>query len=233
MSVLESFATRLKKLREIAGLTQAQLADKLKVSRGSISYYENSDRVPDIEFLDKVSELFDVPYAYLLGRSNNMIEKNVNIGSVTGLSDLAIGRLWELDESAEILNTLLENEKFLSILRDICDYIRGDNILPDWASFDDKYASFLLVNDLIDFLFALRVQHGFRNLTREEILEEMKSSQQRYEQRMEKSRQEERDWLEKLGMAECLNDLKDDKEWREQDEIWRKIEDASTNADET
>ena len=46
--VNERFAERLRDLREAAGLTQKQLADELGVSRGSISYYENCERVPDI-----------------------------------------------------------------------------------------------------------------------------------------------------------------------------------------
>ena len=67
MSVIEKFSERLRLLRESKGLNQSQLAEKLGVSRGSISYYENKDRIPGIEFLDKTSKFFNVSYDFLLG----------------------------------------------------------------------------------------------------------------------------------------------------------------------
>lgn len=69
MEVKECFAQRLKILREDRGLSQAELAEKVGVSRGSISFYENGDRVPDIEVLSKIQKYFDVDFNYLLGAS--------------------------------------------------------------------------------------------------------------------------------------------------------------------
>lgn len=66
-SVAQVFANRLKKLRMGKGLTQQQLGEKLGVSRGSISFYENCDRVPDIEFLQSTAKFFDVSISFLLG----------------------------------------------------------------------------------------------------------------------------------------------------------------------
>ena len=54
MEYLSNFSRLLKELRESKGLKQAELAEKLGVSRGSISFYENGDRVPDIEFLGTI-----------------------------------------------------------------------------------------------------------------------------------------------------------------------------------
>ena len=54
------FAKRLKEVREAAGMTQAQLASELNVSRGAISYYEKGERTPDIEFLDSFSDYFNI-----------------------------------------------------------------------------------------------------------------------------------------------------------------------------
>lgn len=70
MGNLETFSRRLKDLREESGLSQALLAEELGVSRGSISYYENGDRTPDVEFLTKVKTYFGVDYEYLLGDSD-------------------------------------------------------------------------------------------------------------------------------------------------------------------
>lgn len=82
----ELFAKRLRSLREEAGLSQVQLAEKLNVSRGSISYYENCDRIPDINFLQAAHEFFGVDYDYLLGES-----------SIKSASTADYGRYRELD----------------------------------------------------------------------------------------------------------------------------------------
>ena len=58
LDVQKRFAERLKYLRTNAKLTQEQLAEKLGVSRGSISFYEKCDRVPDIVFLERVAMFF-------------------------------------------------------------------------------------------------------------------------------------------------------------------------------
>ena len=92
MDTMKQFSPKLKTLREEAGLNQSQLADKLGVSRGSISFYENGDRIPDIEFLHKVSEYFDVSADWLLGLSD-VKSTDIEIKGTcnyTGLSEAAI-----------------------------------------------------------------------------------------------------------------------------------------------
>ena len=65
-----NFPQRLKLLREEAGLTQKQLADKLGVSRGTIGMYEIGQRDPDTETLQKLSDIFGVSVDYLLGKTD-------------------------------------------------------------------------------------------------------------------------------------------------------------------
>lgn len=64
--VKEHFSTRLRELREEKGLNQGQLADALEISRGSISFYENGERTPDIEVFDLICDFFNVSYDYML-----------------------------------------------------------------------------------------------------------------------------------------------------------------------
>jgi len=90
MSVKDSFATRLKKLREDNGLSQTDLADKIGISRGSISFYEKGSRTPDIEILDKVSRYFNVPLEYLMGYVATTKRENIEIDKALGLSDHTI-----------------------------------------------------------------------------------------------------------------------------------------------
>ena len=130
MSVNLAFATRLKALREEKNLNQGQLAKALGMSRGSISFYENGERTPDIETLDKVSKFFDVSYNYLLGKSTmkrSTIEETA-ISEYTGLNDFNICLLHnnERHYQNDILNIfitlLLEENELLSNIEDYIFY---------------------------------------------------------------------------------------------------------------
>lgn len=83
MTTSEIFANRLKELREEKGLSQTQIADALGVSRGSISYYENGERTPDIGFLAQVKEYFTVELDYLLGYSDHKHKKKESFDANT------------------------------------------------------------------------------------------------------------------------------------------------------
>ena len=63
----EVFADRLKGLREKTGLNQKECAEKLNISRGSISFYENGERIPDIETIYNMATFFNVSADYLVG----------------------------------------------------------------------------------------------------------------------------------------------------------------------
>jgi len=124
MAVNEVFADRLKQLREVAGLSQAALAEGLGVSRGSISFYENGERIPDIVFLDKVAEFFGgVPLDYLLGYVHNKTPENIDIGLRLGLSDKAIENLSDARYDTELLSLMIENEHFEELMDCLSRYM--------------------------------------------------------------------------------------------------------------
>ena len=54
------FYVRLKEARQKKGLSQADAADKLNVSRQAISRWETGKGFPDINFLTPISELYDI-----------------------------------------------------------------------------------------------------------------------------------------------------------------------------
>ena len=103
MEIKKEFAIRLKLLREERNLSQADLADKLGVSRGSISFYENCDRTPDIEFLVKASDFFDVSFNYLLGKSESKSSdvETEGICIKTGLNASTIELLTYINENKQ------------------------------------------------------------------------------------------------------------------------------------
>ena len=79
---MADFGEKLKELRLKAGLTQKQLADKLWLSKATVSYYEQSLRYPSPEMLIKLSGVFHVSTDYLLG-----IEDKKQTLDVTDLAD--------------------------------------------------------------------------------------------------------------------------------------------------
>lgn len=175
------FAERLRALREEAKLTQAQLGDKLGVSRGSISYYENMDRVPDIEFLVKVTDFFDVATDYMLGKSDNKEPLYQDIGLSLGLSDKAIYHILEFDRIGEgAFNFMLESNSFIELAVIINIYFRGGwgysipfdiirKILPDkdynynedilkTYKAESQYTEFLMAKAIISVLRDMRIE---------------------------------------------------------------------------
>lgn len=60
------FSTILKELRESRGITQDELARKLRVSRPTIAGYETKHRQPDYDKLIAIAEIFNVSIDYLL-----------------------------------------------------------------------------------------------------------------------------------------------------------------------
>lgn len=115
VNVKQIFAKRLRGLRDAAGLSQDDLAKELGVSRGSISYYEKENRVPDIVFLEAVSEYFDVGINFLMGHSENQNSSNEDLGLKIDFSDEAIQKLQETD-AGMMLSALIENDHFADFI---------------------------------------------------------------------------------------------------------------------
>lgn len=61
-----TFHLRLQNLRKKNGMTQEILAEKLNITRQTVSKWERGESTPDFECLIKISELFQVSIDYLL-----------------------------------------------------------------------------------------------------------------------------------------------------------------------
>ncbi len=58
---------RIYELRMSFGWTQVQLAQKLNITKQTVSYWENDNIQPSIDMLIKISKVFNVSTDYLLG----------------------------------------------------------------------------------------------------------------------------------------------------------------------
>lgn len=61
---------RLRELREESGLTQKQVAEKLKINPVTYLHYEKSQREPPLALLADLAIFFGVTTDYLLGLEN-------------------------------------------------------------------------------------------------------------------------------------------------------------------
>lgn len=68
---------RLAKVRFELGFNKKQLADKIKVSPQCVARYENNERVPDYNYLEKLVNMFDVDAEYIFGKSEVIFKETV------------------------------------------------------------------------------------------------------------------------------------------------------------
>lgn len=57
----DSIGNKLKILRKSQRLTQQDVADRVRITRSTLSNYEINRRVPDLRTLQKLAETFSVP----------------------------------------------------------------------------------------------------------------------------------------------------------------------------
>ena len=75
-SRLVNFPEQLKELREEYGVTQTALAQGIGVSKGLISLWENGLREPPLPTPVALADSFDVPRAFLTGRTQACPRQN-------------------------------------------------------------------------------------------------------------------------------------------------------------
>ena len=76
-------------LRNIKGWSQVILANKLSVTKQTVSNWENNNIQPSIDMLVKLSDIFSVSTDYLLGREKIRLE-------IDGLTDTQISHIQEI-----------------------------------------------------------------------------------------------------------------------------------------
>lgn len=117
---------RLVELRKKRKLTQKELADKLGIARTTYSGYENGNREPDFDTVQKLADFFGVSIDYLVGRVNNQKEilsdkERRMYGAVGNMSIEELKSLFEFEEAEEedIKEIIKEIEKIKIMRRHI------------------------------------------------------------------------------------------------------------------
>jgi transcriptional regulator with XRE-family HTH domain len=71
---MNKLADHLKYLRKQRNWTQEEVAQRLNMSRSQISKWENGELLPDLQSLEKLSELYNVSIDFLVGKRTNKKE---------------------------------------------------------------------------------------------------------------------------------------------------------------
>lgn len=111
MNYKEEFSKRLIHLREQNGFTQQQLADKLQITRQSLSLYEKAERTINIELLAKIADFFNASTDYLMGRTDIItMDEDIQVAcKVTGLREPVI-------EHINYLSNFFDDKYFAFVL---------------------------------------------------------------------------------------------------------------------
>lgn len=75
------FGSQIKKIRTNGKLTQEQLAQKLNVSRQTISSWENNRNLPDLQMVVQIAQTFNLSLDQLILGDNTMTTKLVKDGN--------------------------------------------------------------------------------------------------------------------------------------------------------
>ena len=194
LTTKEIFGIRLRDLRRQNGYTIEQFATKIGVAKSTIGYYENENRMPDIEVLSRICDEFNVPADYMLGRTNTAAVKGKkkDVCELTGLSDAAADFLFGIVKHQRYgiidkLNYLLED--FANDYNEDYD-MQGNKNLEDTSSilnalfsYMEKYSRHENALDFMDIEDVVRQQKAetvYRELIIRRIIDAVKVGTEEY-----------------------------------------------------
>ena len=98
---MDKFSYRLTVLLDENNMTQTQLAKKIGTSNVTICRYLTGERVPRLDVVTKIADVFNVSLDYLLGLSNDENIQNSNENSDLNI-DMIIISLYSLDDNSHL-----------------------------------------------------------------------------------------------------------------------------------
>lgn len=101
---------RLRELRKENKMSQEDLGKLLGITKVSVSGYENGTRVPSLDILNGILDVFGVSADYLLGRELNVVcEEDSGVTMSLSTSDIEIIR--EIRRNSILFNKIANNPK--------------------------------------------------------------------------------------------------------------------------
>lgn len=115
------FSKRLKRVRELKGISQRQAAEDLNISPQNLSYYENG-RDAGYDLLIRMARYYDVTVEYLIGVSPVMQRENIDVNKELGLNDKSIYLLRQRDKfgghsiATNVVNNIMGTKYFRKLV---------------------------------------------------------------------------------------------------------------------
>ena len=98
-AIKEHIATNIASLRKNAGMSQAELAERLHYSDKAISKWERGESTPDVESLDEISKIFNVSIEYLFKEHEQGDKPGIGVGEKNkriAFLSLLIAGIWTI-----------------------------------------------------------------------------------------------------------------------------------------
>lgn len=130
-------AKRLIALREELGLSQEELAEKIGITRQSLSLYEKSKRTINIDILLRISRVLKVSADYLLGVTNNKTTNNEikAVCQYTGLSEKAVDQIIKCGKNCNTtLNDICESLQFGLVVQSLSNFATVHRVIAEYSN---------------------------------------------------------------------------------------------------
>lgn len=102
-NIYDYIASKIKELRQKAGLSQEALAKEITVAANTVSRWETAAYKPAIEDLEKMARFFDVPISAFLPSDEGLSRTEAATSLLSATQDLKKEDIAALEEFAEYL----------------------------------------------------------------------------------------------------------------------------------
>jgi transcriptional regulator with XRE-family HTH domain len=86
--IIMTLAERIRKIREIRGLKQSNVARELNITQQSYGNLENRNNNPKLETLSKFCEVVKIPISFLLDPTIPVTDENVSLFSEKSMGEI-------------------------------------------------------------------------------------------------------------------------------------------------
>lgn len=155
---LGTIKERIKKARSDINMTQEQLAKRMGYERETVTAWESGKNTPKLDALVRLCDILQCDLGFLLGEYKEKRREVADACAVTGLSESAVKRLYQLHHAPHtashqelgvsakgytvsnvgVLSKLIESDGYLELINQTSFYLIYGGVLPQDAYTSDE-----------------------------------------------------------------------------------------------